>query len=204
MTVKPVLPAGLDWRERVGGAGSLGGTGPVSSRMISIEGMTVREDWAFCLAWQNLKKAENETRTVFIFKWRQVPHVPARFSITGDMYIYVSSKGIRTGPPDVTVRLSATHMWRSILHWQSQACVALLYSQMENLDLCSINKFVHKKKDLYTIYYIYYMYIYLPGANLSWHGVRGGVHPGQFASVLQGCHSLSHSPLRANHSLQFT
>lgn len=40
------------------------------------------------------------------------PHMPAQFSIMGDMYIYMSSRGYWTGPLDAFVRLS---IWCVIL-----------------------------------------------------------------------------------------
>lgn len=50
----------LDKRQRVKGAGSLGGTEAVSSRMISIEEVAVSEVWGYRFARQNLKKQKME------------------------------------------------------------------------------------------------------------------------------------------------
>lgn len=73
--------AGLDKRERVKGAGSLGQTNAVSSRMISIERVTwVRFGVIVLLEFE---KAEKEMRTAFIFKWRQVPICLHSFQLWG-------------------------------------------------------------------------------------------------------------------------
>lgn len=68
------------------------------------------------------------------------PHVPARFSIMGDMYIYVCSKGNWTGSPDASVRLSITQIQCVTL-----LTFVLLGGQRENLNCCSINEYIHKE-----------------------------------------------------------
>lgn len=82
------------------------GTEAMSSRMISIEGMVVTGVQGYRFTRWNLKKAENEMRTLFIFKCRRSPHMPERFSIMRDMYIYICDKGNWTVPPHAFVMLS--------------------------------------------------------------------------------------------------